>query len=265
MSARPSRGERGAGGRPLLGRPREKPSPAQGGGPLAPSAALRPAPGPPLGPFVALRKSRPDCRARSWAFPGLSRRPGRWGENGCAKTSLKTTPGPAALGAAPLPYPGHGRLGSRVWCARRGRGGKEPASTDNQVLSGPSGHPGEAPEHRRAWTASGRVSEAGRKEWGDEVCEVRWGRAAVTVQRRNHGQRPPGWEEPTGRPHLRTLLARQARVSTLTACGSQLCPAKLCLFQRTGKQSWTSSLSYRTLSRRESSRGLRTAGTEGVS
>ena len=145
VSARPSRGE---GGRPLLGRPREKPSPAQGGGPPAPSAALRPAPGPPLGPFVALRKSRPDCRARPWAFPGLSRRPGRWGENGCAslKTSLKTTPGPAALGSTPLPYPGHGRLGSRVFCTRRGRGGKEPASTNNQVLSALSGPPGEAPQ-----------------------------------------------------------------------------------------------------------------------
>lgn len=144
-----SRGAGGrGGGRPLLGRPREKPSPAQGGGPPAPSAALRPAPGPPLCPFVALRKSRPDYRARPWAFPGLSRRPGRWGENGCAslKTSLKTTPGPAALGATPLPYPGHGRLGSRVWCARRGRGGKEPASTNNQVLSARSGPPGEAPQ-----------------------------------------------------------------------------------------------------------------------
>lgn len=92
---------------------------------------------------------------------------------------------------------------------------------------------------------------------------MRWGRAAVTAQRRNHGQRPPGWEEQPGRPHLRALLAGQARVSTLTACGSQLCPAKLYLFRTTGKQSWTSSLSYRTLSRRESSRGLRTAGTEG--
>lgn len=81
--------------------PRGKPFPALGGGPEAPPAALRPAPGPPLGPFVALGKSRP--RTLGVGLPrktlGVSRLvPQIWPEVGgvvTLKTSLKGTPDPA--------------------------------------------------------------------------------------------------------------------------------------------------------------------------
>lgn len=131
-----------------MGRPRGKPFAALGRGPPVPSAALRPAPGPPLSSFVALGEiSAQDSRGRTarqdlgrlQACPPRSG-PRWWLGWGCDSEDFsKGDPRPPDPASRILPSSGLRSQGSMVQRALKGRGGTEQASMNNQV----------SPPHRR--------------------------------------------------------------------------------------------------------------------
>lgn len=118
-----------------------------------------------------------------------------------------------------------------VGCARRGRGGTEPASTNNQVFPAPSGLPERLPKSQacldRVWPSGCGAGRRGR-EGEAEVCKERGGKerrrgassgwAAVTAPRRNPGQRCTSWKEqrdprngaPSWRGRVKSHRARPA-------------------------------------------------------
>lgn len=167
-----------------MGRPRGKPFAALGRGPPVPSAALRPAPGPPLSSFVALGEiSAQDSRGgtarqdlgRLQACPPDLARGGGWGGSAALKTSRKATPDPQTppqgfclllVLEAWAPWSTvHGR-------AEEGRN-QHPRITKFSPTPSRPGWRG-SPKSRRAWTASARVGVAGGGEgWvGGEVRKV---------------------------------------------------------------------------------------------
>lgn len=186
-------------------RPSRKPFLALGGRPPAPSAALRPAPGPPLGPFVAVGKSRPRIRGGTAGSD-----PGRFqvcpppqsdrgeGRDTWLKTSLKTTPWSPQLRGLPLILVTESWA---PWSSARGDA-KEGRNEHPRITEFSPPRPGLQERLPKTLACLDRVRPRGCGGWALGVGRggvqgwPRSDRAAETAPRRNHSQScPPGREE----------------------------------------------------------------------
>lgn len=176
---------------------------ALGRGPPGSFGRPPPRPGPVSRLFCCIGEiSAQDSRGGT-ARQDLGLVPQIWPEvgGGCGSEDFpKGEPRPPDSASRILPFSGLRRLGSVVQRARKGRGGTEPASTNNQVLPTPSGprwrgspKPRLPGPRQAAWVWQGGCG-GGRRRGGVQGWP-RLGWAAVTAQRRNPCQRCPRWKE----------------------------------------------------------------------